>query len=194
MITRIEKLREKKFFSTKDVAEAFGIKLDSAKVLCYRYVKNNIFLRLKKDFYVLRHNWEIYSRQDFFKLANFLQVPSYISLVSALSEYEVTTQIPRNYYESITLKRSIKFSVKGVAFNYYKTQEKYYFGLEKRNGIFIATKEKAFLDAVYLYSFGKYKIDFHALNLDILDKDKIREMAKIFPMKTQRTIQKICRI
>jgi predicted transcriptional regulator of viral defense system len=190
----LKELRQKTFFGVEDITEIFGIKLNSAKVLCNRYVKKGIFLRIKKNLYVLKQNWELYSKEEFFKIANVLQIPSYVSLLTALSEYGVTTQIPRNYYESISLKRSAKFSVMGTEFNFYKVKRNYYFGFEKINGIFIASKEKALVDAIYLYSFGKYKIDFSALNIDILDRDKIGETLKVFPPKTQNIVKRICRI
>ena len=49
-------------------------------------------------------------------------------------------------------------------------------GLKNERGIFIAIKEKALVDAMYLYSFGKYKIDFSALNLKVFDKRKLKEI------------------
>jgi predicted transcriptional regulator of viral defense system len=78
-------LSNKLFFSVDDVVHAAGIKNESAQVLCSRYVKNGIFLRLKKDFYVLARNWPHYNREDYFKIANYMQVPSYVSCVTALS-------------------------------------------------------------------------------------------------------------
>jgi len=109
-----EKLKEKLFFSTEDVANAAGGTGESANVLCSRYGKKGTFIKLKKNFYILEQIWERYTQLEFFKIANFLQVPSYISCMSALSYYGITTQIQRDWYESISLRRSAKFEAKGL--------------------------------------------------------------------------------
>lgn len=188
------KLEGKTFFTTKDLADILAIKPQSAWVLASRYVKNGLFLRLKNNFYVMEESWRNLSAVDFFKIANFLQVPSYISFMSALSYYEVTTQLQRNFFESASLKRSRKFDIKETEFNFYKLKKQYYFDFVKTDGIFIAAKEKAFVDIVYLYSFGKYKPDFGSLDLNKLDKTRIKEIMKVFPQKTKTIIKKLCGI
>lgn len=189
-----EGLTKKLYFGIEDAADFYGIKSESARVLCSRYVKKGIFIRVKNNFYVLRQNWKTYLRNEFLKIANFLQVPSYISLSTALEEYQATTQVQRDYYESIALKRSVRFSSMGAAFNFYKFKKDYYFGFEKRKGVFLAVKEKALVDAVYLYSFGKYKIDFSSLDLKSFDRNKLLKIIKVFPLKTQKIIGELCKI
>ena len=191
---KLLKLKNKLYFTIEDAAAVFDIKPASAYVLCSRYVKKGIFIRLKKNFYILQQNWEVLSDENFFKLSNFLQVPSYISFMTALSAYEVTTQVLRNFYESACIKRSVKFEQGQACFNYYKIKRKYYFSFEKKNGFFIATKEKAFVDMMYLYSFGKYKADLNSINIDALNKDKILEIVKVFPLKTKNAVKRICKI
>ncbi len=190
----LEKLKNKLFFTIEDVAESFNIKIASSRVLCYRYVKKGIFLRLKKDLYILAYKWENLSWEDFFILSNYLQVPSYISFMTALSFYEVSTQIQRNFFESASLKRSLSFNVKGVIFNFYKLKRDYYFDFFKKENFFIATKEKAFVDSVYLYSLGRYKLDFSSLDLDKLDKKRIKNILRKFPQRTKDIVKEICKI
>ncbi len=191
---KLAELKNKLFFTTDDAARVFEIKPESTHVLCSRYVKKGVFIRLKKNFYILRQNWENYAEEEFFKIANFLQVPSYISFMSALSVYGITTQLLRGYYESACLRRSVKIEKDGACFNYYKLKKICYFGFYKKDGVFIATKEKAFVDAIYLYTFGKYKIDFSALNTDALDKKKLSETVTLFPQKTKKMVNKLCSI
>ena len=164
----------------------------SARVLCSRYVRQGVLIRLKKGFYTTAWKWENLNRQDFFKIANILQVPSYISLMSALAYYEVTTQAQNNYQENICLKRSIVYNVREAVFNYVKVQARYYGDFVKTDGIFIATKEKAFVDAAYLYSFGKYKFDVDSLDMKKLDIKKLRSIIKIYPQKTKETVKRLC--
>jgi predicted transcriptional regulator of viral defense system len=191
---RILKLKDRLFFSSLDVSELFGITPQSAWVLCNRYVKEGIFIRLKKDVYTLEQNWRNWQEEDFFKVSNFLQVPSYISFMTALSFYEVTTQVQRAFFESASLKRSRRFEIKGVMFNFYKLKKEYYFDFSRKKDIFIASKEKAFMDAVYLYSFGKYKMDFDSIDFGKLDRIQLKKIIRRYPSKTKGIIKRLCRI
>lgn len=190
----LQVLNKKLYFTIQDIVDVLNIKPASARVLCSRYVSNGIFIRLKNNFYVTRQKWELYSRDDFFKIANFLQVPSYISFMTALSFYEVSTQVQKKYFECAALKRSINYEYDDAFFNFYKLKKDLYFDFIKNADIFIATKEKAFLDSVYLYSFGKYKFDISSIDLNKLDKKKIKKMMKKYPLKTRKVIKKLCRI
>jgi predicted transcriptional regulator of viral defense system len=190
----LRKLKSRLFFTVEDLRDLLGIKIESATVLCTRYTQRGIFVRLKKNFYVLSEAWEGFSNEDFLKLSNFLQVPSYVSFTTALSFYEATTQVQRNFFESASIKRSIRYNIKGTVFNYYKIQEKYYFDFIKKGEIFIATSEKAFMDSVYLYSFGKYKMDFSAVDIAKLDKKKLKELSEVYPEKTRGSLKRLCGI
>lgn len=190
----LKKLKERLYFTVEDVQDICGIKPGSVLVLCTRYTQKGIFVRLKKNLYVLDEKWGNYTREDFYRISNVLQVPSYISFMSALSFYEVTTQVQRDFFENTSLKRSVRFDIKGTAFNFYKLKKKYYFDFIKKNDIFIATKEKAFIDSVYLYSFGKYKIDFSSLDLDKLDKKRVTKIMNLYPIKTKKIVSRLCRI
>jgi len=192
--TELRSLRSRLYFRVEDLEDLLGIKSGSARVLCARYTAKGLFVRLKKNFYMLSEAWEGISSEDLLMISNLLQVPSYISFATALSFYEITTQVQRNFFESASLKRSVRFDIKGTAFNFYKLQKKYYFDFTKRGDIFIATKEKAFIDSVYLYSFGKYKIDFSSIDLNKLDIKRILKISEIYPQKTKGSIRKICGI
>ena len=193
-ITELQELSKKTCFTLEDVAQSLGIQTASARVLCSRYVRQGILVRLKNGFYTTVWKWENLSRNDYFKIANILQVPSYISLMTALAYYEVTTQAQNNYQESICLKRSIVYNVREAVFNYVKVQNRYYGDFVKTDDIFIATKEKAFIDAAYLYSFGKYKFDIESLDMNKLDSRKLRSLLKIYPKKTKETVNRLCGI
>ncbi len=191
---RLNKLEELPFFSTEDVSRILGIKRESARVFCSRKAKAELFLRLKKDFYVTAARWQSNGEADFFRIANFLQVPSYISCMNALSMHGVATQIQRDWCESISLKRSVTYTVLGREFHYYKFMKPFYFGFEKNGDVFIARKEKAFIDACHLAGLGCYAFDKASLDLDRLDREILREMLAPFPLRTQNMVQRICRI
>jgi len=191
---KLQALSEKNYFTVDDVAQSLSIETASARVFCSRYVQRGLLVRLKNNFYTTAWKWENLTRSDLFKIANVLQVPSYISLMTALSYHEVTTQMQSNYQESACLKRTVIYSVRNAVFHYFKLQGQYYGDFIKRDGTFIASAEKAFLDAVYLYSFGKYKFDMDSLNLKKLDMQKLKSLIKNYPQKTKNTMRRLCGI
>lgn len=190
----VSKLSRKPFFTVEDVTALLGIKRQSTWVLCSRYVSKGIFLRLKNNLYVLEQSWQNLKTEQFFMLANFLQVPSYISFATALGYYNLTTQIQRNFFESASLKRSAKFETADTVFEFHKLKKEYYFDFIRKDNFFIASPEKAFIDSVYLYSLGRYKMDFHALDLKKLDRKKLLRILKRFPEGTREAAEEICRI
>ena len=191
---KLRKLNSRLYFTYEDVADVLGIGSNSAKVLCTRYSKIGLIIRLKKNLYTLKERWEKNSQEDFFKISNILQVPSYISLMTALSYYEITTQVQREVIESVCVKRTLKKTIENTEFNFYKINRTLYFDFLKKDDFFIASKEKAFVDAVYLYSFGKYSFDFDSIDISKLDMKRIKKIIKNFPERTKQTLKKICKI
>lgn len=187
-------LKKGLFFTTEEVARNFGMTKTSAHVFCSRQVKNGSFIRLKKNFYVLEDRWPYLEREDFFVIANFLQVPSYVSCTTALAYHGVTTQVPRDWVESMSLKRSIQYSARGMTFSYFKLKKDFYFGFKKIGPFFIAGKEKAFLDACHLCAYGRYALDWSALDMDRLDTDNLRVLMKPYPFRTKNMVEKLCGI
>jgi len=72
-----------------------------------------LLVRIKRGLYTQTEKLKYIEQKELFIIANFLQVPSYVSLMTALSYYGLTTQIQRNFFESISIKRTKRFEVKG---------------------------------------------------------------------------------
>ena len=178
------------YFGYEDIAKTLGISAGSAKVTASRYVKQGILVRVKRNMYVLRSTWKAAGREEKFLLANLGQVPSYISLMSALDYYEITTQVQRNFFESSAIKRTKEIEIDGSIFRYVKINSAYYFGFKKEKDFFIATPEKALVDAFYLMSFGRYALDISALSAEKLDRKEIRRISDVFPLKTRSILKK----
>lgn len=193
-IAVLQELSRKPFFTLGDAAQNFSLQPASARVLCSRYVRQGLLVRFKNNIYTTAWKWEGLTRRDLFEIANILQVPSYISLMTALAYYDVTTQAQSNYQESVCLKRSVAYHVREAVFSYVKLQSRYYGDFIKKDGIFIATKEKAFLDAAYLFSFGKYKFDVDSLDMKKLELKKLKSLLKVYPNKTKETVKRLCGI
>jgi predicted transcriptional regulator of viral defense system len=181
---------EKLYFGYEDIARTLGISQNSAKVTAHRYVKQGMLVRIKRNIYILKERWTNLDREQKFIIANILQVPSYISLATALDYYEITTQIQRDFIESVAVKRTIRKEIEQTVFNYTRISTNVYRGFLKNRGVFIAEPEKAFLDAVYLMTLGRYSLDMPSIDFSKFDVEKIEHMAKSFPLKTQKFIAK----
>ena len=181
---------DKLYFGYEEIARAFNISLSSAKVTASRYVRQGLLLRMKRNLYVRRDVWNATGTAERFSLANLGQVPSYISLTSALEYYDMTTQVQRDFFESVAIKRTKEITLNGSIFRYSKIDRELYFGFRKENGFFIATPEKALLDAFYLMSFGRYSLDIPALDSGKLDNGEIKHLSEAFPLRTRRMLMK----
>lgn len=180
----------KDYFGHEEIARALGITTASARVFAHRYVKNSALIRAKRNIYILREKWNYFSRDQKFEIANLLQVPSYISLVSALDYYQITTQMQRDFIESVAVKRTKEIEINDTVFNYTKLNIGLYYGFRKENEFFIATPEKAFLDGLYLMSFGRYHFDLSAIDTDKLNLELLAKEGKKFPAITQNLMVK----
>ena len=193
-IKNLQKLSVLPYFTVPQLAGQLGLGHKSAGVFASRYAKAGILLKLKNNYYAIAQRWQTNTELEYFGVANILQVPSYLSLTTALAFYEITTQVQQSFFESVCLKRSIRYEAAGVVFNYFKLSNARYFDFIKKDGVFIATPEKAFLDCVYLFSFGKYKPDFRSMDLTKLNIARLKKIMRGYPAKTVRIAEKLCRI
>ncbi len=186
-ILQLRKIK-KKYFNLRQFANTLNMPVSSAKVTASRYVKAGALIRPKRDLYVSAEQWEYLTPEDKFQLANLIQTPSYISLLTALSYYEISTQIQREFIESVAIKRTKQVEVKGTVFNYTKIKKELYFGFVRVRDFFIAEPEKALLDAFYLTSLNKYTLDIEALDFNKIDKEKLLEFLPKFPVSVQKMV------
>jgi predicted transcriptional regulator of viral defense system len=128
-LSKIQKL----YFGYEQIAKIFGISAGSAKVTASRYVRQGLLVRVRKNMYVLREVWNAADRETKFTLANLAQPPSYISLMTALDFYGITTQMQRDFFESVAVKRTKEIHVNASVFRYSKVTGILYFGFQKEN-------------------------------------------------------------
>jgi predicted transcriptional regulator of viral defense system len=181
---------EKLYFGYEEIARTLNISLSSARVAVSRYVKAGFLIRLKRNVYVLHEKWAAMSLEQKFAIANLIQVPSYVSLMTALNYYEITTQLQQDFIESVAVKRSNEIEIENTIFHYVKTKPELYFGFTRTQGFFIADPEKAFVDALYLQSLGRHSLDVSSIDFQRLNRAKVFKFAKSFPQRTQRLVEK----
>ncbi|MFC1876821.1 type IV toxin-antitoxin system AbiEi family antitoxin domain-containing protein [Thermodesulfobacteriota bacterium] len=191
MLMKLIELRkiEKFYFGYEELARTLGISTASARVTASRYVQKGLLVRIKRNLYVLRESWVAATREEKFLVANLGQTPSYLSLMTALDYHNITTQIQRDFFESVATQRTKTLSAGGSVFRYSKISTDLYFGFEKKDGFFIANPEKALLDAVYLSSYGRYALDFSALDPKKISRSEMDRMSRQYPYRTRKLLQ-----
>lgn len=167
---------EKLVLSADDIAETLSIRKKSAQVTASRYASSGKLIRLKRDTYILPQRLKTLTEKELFTLATYLQPQSYISLTTALSFYELTTQQQRNFIESVALKRTTTFQVRDIEFTFTKVKKEFYSGFKRKDEFFIALPEKALADVIYLTSIGNYKADFDAIDFSKFNKKEVEQI------------------
>jgi predicted transcriptional regulator of viral defense system len=184
---------KKLILSIEDIAEILSISKESAKVTANRYVKQKLLIRIKRNLYTTPVKFDNLKENEFFQLANYMQVPSYISFASALSYYNIYTQQLRGVIESAALKRSKTFNVNEIEFRFILVKTIFYMGFVTENNFFIAAPEKALADAVYLSSLGKYNLDFSAIDFGKISKSEVNEYIKLTNSRTKTFWGNLCK-
>lgn len=180
---------QKSCFGHEELSKALWISQASARVAASRYAKQGLLVRIKRNLYMRREVWDRAGREEKFRVANLVQVPSYLSLMTALDYHDVTTQIQRDFYESVAVQRTKEIQINSTIFRYTKIKKTLYFGFGREKGFFIASPEKALLDAFYLMSYGRYSFDMDSIDADRLDIDHLRALSRPFPSKTKSLMQ-----
>jgi len=160
-------------FTVKDISllwEATQPKLVWARINDYTKTKKLYFIR--RGIYAKDKNY------NKFELATKIYTPSYISLETVLAKEGIISQ----YYETIFvisyLTRKIEVEKQKIQIRKIKNEILLNSsGIIQKENYFIATKERAFLDALYLYK------NYYCDNLDVLDKKKVFALAKIYQNK-----------
>jgi len=159
-------------FTAKEIALILAeTNRDILKSKINYYVKKGILRAVRRGVYV-KQNYNI------FELATKIYTPSYISLETVLAKEGVIFQYYKTIFVVSYLSRKIEVDNHQIQLR--KIKESILTnttGLVQENNYFIATKERAFLDALYLYK------DYYFDNLEILDKRKILKLAEIYKIK-----------
>ncbi|MEX1014886.1 MAG: hypothetical protein WDZ80_07050 [Candidatus Paceibacterota bacterium] len=155
--------------TTEDISRMLSISKNSAIVTANRYVKAGLLSKLKRNIFLIASKEKALSEENLFEIANYLQVPSYVSFGSALSYYDLSTQQQRFFVESAGLKRTASYHTDQLSFTYTKLKKDFYSGFIRKENRFIATPEKALADVIYMVSIGRYSCDFDAINFKKID-------------------------
>jgi predicted transcriptional regulator of viral defense system len=119
----------------------------------------------------------VYAKSDYnpLELANKVYKPAYISLETVLYKAGVVFQTYRTIFLASYLTRSVTIDQTELQFRKIKDSVLTNLtGIESQVGYFMATPERAFLDAIYIYR------NYHFDNLDVLNWDKVKRLKTIY--------------
>lgn len=165
----------KSYFTISDLEKVLDLKRESLYVTLNRLVKSGVLVRPAKNIYSL-----FTQTLDIERIGNELYFPSYLSFEQTLSQYGILSQIPYTITFA-TIRPTKKMVIANVAVEYSHIKKELFFGYMLKNGKYIAEKEKALLDELYMVSIGKRSLDIEELDLKDISKEKLMEYAKKFP-------------
>ena len=160
-------------FSTKDAALLWNendntVVTDRLK----KYVKAGKLVRAYRGMYAKDKNF------NYFELATRIYTPSYVSFETVLTREGVNFQYYGNIFVASYINREISVGEQKISF----VRMKDYVlsntvGIEHKDGYAIASRERAFLDRVYVSK------DYHFDNLTNMNWDKVFEILPIYHNK-----------
>ncbi|NTW89466.1 MAG: type IV toxin-antitoxin system AbiEi family antitoxin domain-containing protein [Candidatus Moranbacteria bacterium] len=163
----------KTVFSVQDVALLWG-ESESATITnrLKKYIRAGKLLRVRHGLYAKDENYDRY------ELATRIYTPSYIGFETVLTREGVSFQYYGNIFVASYLNREIEAN--GQKINYVRMKSSVLSdttGIDHRNGVAWATKERAFLDRLYVTK--EYYFD----SLNVLDWDKVFEILPVYGNK-----------
>lgn len=163
----------KTVFSTKDVALLWGEEREqTVSGRLNKYVKAGKLVRVRRGIYAKDKNY------DCFELATRIYTPSYISFETVLTRAGVNFQYYGTIFVASYVTREIEAGGQRISFIRMKDYVlSNIVGIEHDEGYSIASKERAFLDRIYISQ------DYHFDHLDVLDWDKVFEILPIYNNK-----------
>jgi len=160
-------------FTTKDIALIWReTNLDTIKARINYYVKKGKLYAIRRGIYAKDKNY------NKLELATKIYTPSYISLETVLQKEGVIFQYYKAIHVISYLSREIICDNQKYIFR--KIQNEVLInnlGIKREENYFMATKERAFLDALYLYK------NYHFDNLKSLNWGLCFEIAPIYKSK-----------
>ncbi|MEA3399036.1 MAG: hypothetical protein U9R00_00815 [Patescibacteria group bacterium] len=167
----------KTIFSIKDASLLWKEENnDLIKKRLSKYVKTQELVHIRRGLYAKDNN---YSRLE---LATRINTPSYVSFETVLVKEGIVFQNYGNIFVASYLNREMEVDGQKITFirikDYVLSETT---GIEHKDGYATATKERAFLDRIYVSK------NYHFDNLGSMDWDKIN---KILPIYNNKKMEK----
>lgn len=174
-------------FTAREIMAVFEVEKRAVDAFLFYNVKKGAVIRLKAGLFTLSR----FPASEY-AIANRLYMPSYISLDTALSHYNL---IPEIVYAitSVTTKATREFDAMNLLFSYRRIKKEAFTGyiLEATKGgnVYLATPEKAVADFLYFVYLGK-RLYNDRLDWSKIDFSKLEEYLRLFSKKGLVTFAK----
>ena len=184
LIKQLQKIH-KPFYTITDLEKITALPRNSLYVALQRWVAGGILDRVAQGVYL-----PMGSTISIENVAAQLYIPNYLSFESALSRYGILNLIPYGITFATT-RKTRKYVIRKKEIEFRKISSELFFGFEIKNGIQIASPEKAFLDQIYFVARGKAGLDLDELNLKILSVKTLRDYSKRFPAYVRSRVENL---
>lgn len=165
----------KPFYTIADLEKITHLTRNSLYVALKRWVTGGIIERVAQGIYV-----PMGGNISLENVAAQLYLPNYLSFESALSKYGILNLIPY-VLTFATTRKTKKYTLQKQEIEFRQISSELFFGYEMRNGIYIASPEKAFMDQVYFVTRGKATLDFDELDVKKLSIKTLKKLSRKFP-------------
>jgi predicted transcriptional regulator of viral defense system len=175
----------KPFYTIADMEKITALPRESLYVALKRWEIGGIIERVAQGIYV-----PMGSNISLENVAAQLYIPNYLSFESALAKQGILNLIPYTLTFATT-RRTRKYTIQKREIEFRQISPQLFFGFEMKNGFYIASPEKAFLDEVYFVVRGKATLDFDEADIKKLSIKTLKELSRKFPAYVRSYIEKI---
>jgi len=165
----------KPFYTIADLEKITGLPRNSLYVALKRWETGEIIERVAQGIYV-----PMGSNISLENVAAQFYIPNYLSFESALAKYGILNLIPYTLTFATT-RKTRRYTIQKREIEFRQISSQLFFGFEMKNGIYIASPEKAFLDEVYFVARGKATLDFDEVDIKKLSIKSLKELSRKFP-------------
>jgi predicted transcriptional regulator of viral defense system len=184
-LLRVLQKINKPFYTIADMEKITALPRESLYVALKRWEIGGIIERVAQGIYV-----PMGSNISLENVAAQLYIPNYLSFESALAKQGILNLIP--YTLTLATTRKTKtYTIQKREIEFRQISPQLFFGFEMKNGFYIASPEKAFLDEVYFVVRGKATLDFDEADIKKLSWKTLKELSRKFPAYVRSYIEKI---
>jgi len=176
---------DKPFYTIADLEKITRLSRNSLYVALKRWETGEIIERVSQGIYI-----PMGGNVSLENVAAQLYIPNYLSFESALTKYGILNLIPYTLTFATT-RKSKKYTLQKQKIEFRQISPELFFGFEMKNGIYIASPEKAFLDQVYFTARGKATLDFDEVDIKKLSIKSLKELSRKFPAYVRSYLNEI---
>ncbi len=143
-------------------------------------------LKLKNEIISIKNGWWAFADSSLEAIACEISKPAYVSFHSALFLHGLTTQVPR-CIQIATTRKTKKYSVCNIKVIEFKIPKKSFNNFYSKNGVLLASKNKAFADCISLPRSCPDIILYEAL--DDITVDEVRSF--LYTAQAQKRLKRV---